>query len=190
MDKIHATVTRASILRAQPCSDGYGRFLAFFGHLDVEEPIPLLDCLQSNDVLEVFWALRAVNQDIRAALPLLAADIAEAVLPLFEWHRPGDDRPRRAIEAARSGGGGGDAYDAADAAYDAALAAFDAVDASASAADAADAAARAADARAAYSADVAYDATASAATYAAYAARADAASAANALADILKKYFI
>lgn len=31
-----------------------------------------------------------------------AADCAEAVLPLFERECPGDDRPRRAIEAARA----------------------------------------------------------------------------------------
>ena len=31
-----------------------------------------------------------------------AADCAEAVLPIFGRHRPGDDRPRRAIETARA----------------------------------------------------------------------------------------
>jgi len=33
---------------------------------------------------------------------LFAADCAEHVLPLFEQQRPGDDRPRQAIEAARA----------------------------------------------------------------------------------------
>ena len=33
---------------------------------------------------------------------LLAADYAEAVLPIFERARPNDDRPRKAIEAARA----------------------------------------------------------------------------------------
>ena len=35
-------------------------------------------------------------------LRLFAADCAERVLPLFEAKRPGDDRPRKAIEAARA----------------------------------------------------------------------------------------
>lgn len=33
---------------------------------------------------------------------LFAADCAERVLPVFEKHVPGDDRPRKAIEATRS----------------------------------------------------------------------------------------
>lgn len=35
-------------------------------------------------------------------LAVWAADCAEHVLPLFERERPGDERPRRAIEAARA----------------------------------------------------------------------------------------
>lgn len=35
-------------------------------------------------------------------LALWAATCAEHVLPLFEWEAPGDERPRRAIELARS----------------------------------------------------------------------------------------
>jgi hypothetical protein len=34
-------------------------------------------------------------------LRLFAADCAERVLPIFERERPNDDRPRKAIEAAR-----------------------------------------------------------------------------------------
>lgn len=41
------------------------------------------------------------NKD-RKALAVWAADCAEHVLPLFEQHRPEDDRPRKAIEAARA----------------------------------------------------------------------------------------
>jgi hypothetical protein len=86
---------------------------------------------------------------------LFAADCAEAVLPIFESDRPGDDRPRRAIEVARMfarGECGAAARDAAwaaawAAARDAAwAAAWDAAWAAAGAAarDAARAAARAA----------------------------------------------
>ena len=54
---------------------------------------------------------------------LFAADCAERVLPIFECERPGDDRPRLAIKAARDYANG--AIDAAawDAAWDAAWAA-------------------------------------------------------------------
>ncbi len=41
------------------------------------------------------------NKD-RKALAVWAADCAEHVLPLFEKERPEDDRPRKAIEAARA----------------------------------------------------------------------------------------
>lgn len=61
---------------------------------------------------------------------LLAADWAAAALPVWEGVHPDDPRPRRAIEAARSGG-----RDAADAAYDAADAAAHAAAHAAHAAD-------------------------------------------------------
>ena len=62
---------------------------------------------------------------------LFAADCAEQVLPIFETSRPGDDRPRKAIETARLYANGeidDAAWDAAgaaawDAAWDAARAA-------------------------------------------------------------------
>ena len=110
---------------------------------------------------------------------LFAADCAERVLPIFERERPDDDRPRRAIEAARFAGGKID--DAArDAAWDAAGAA-----ARAAAGDAAWAArAAAGDARAA-AGDAAWAAGAAAeaaARGAAWAAAGDAAWAARAAA--------
>ena len=47
---------------------------------------------------------------------LLAADWAEAVLPIWERSHPADGRPRRAVEAARAGDGEA-AYAASSAAY-------------------------------------------------------------------------
>jgi hypothetical protein len=108
----------------------------------------------------------------RGVLVAFAADCAERVLPIFEARYPGDDRPRKAIEAARSG----DAYAAYDAAIAAAIAANDAANAYANAAHAAYAAADAARATAtdaaAYAANAANAAAdaARAAAYAAYAA--------------------
>jgi len=43
-----------------------------------------------------------LNSKDKTALAVWAADCAERVLPLFEQHRPQDDRPRQAIEAARA----------------------------------------------------------------------------------------
>ncbi len=101
-----------------------------------------------------------------------AARAAELVLPIYEEIYPTDDRPRRAIEAAKAyiddpcadAACAARATRAADAAYAAAYAAY-AADAAAYAADAAHAA-DAADA-AAHAADAAAHATAHAATYAA-----------------------
>ncbi len=45
---------------------------------------------------------KAVVGDDHRALALWAADCAEHVLPYFEARRPGDDRPRRALESARA----------------------------------------------------------------------------------------
>jgi len=108
MDKIRATFTLAGLNAHHACKTGYASLLAGLpaGFPD-DEPIPLLKALESNPVADVIWALRAVDQDIRAVLPLLAADFAESVLHIFEEAFPGDGRPSKAIDAARIGG---DAY--------------------------------------------------------------------------------
>ena len=61
-------------------------------------------------------------------LALWAADCAEHVLPFFEEKHPGDDRPRKAIEAGRTWARGGITYGAARAAAVATHAAARAVD--------------------------------------------------------------
>ena len=43
-----------------------------------------------------------LSEEDRRVLAPWAADCAERVLPLFEAHAPGDDRPRRALEGARA----------------------------------------------------------------------------------------
>jgi hypothetical protein len=65
-----------------------------------------------------------MTDDTHRLLALWAADCAEHALPVFEAARPGDDRPRLAIEAARAWAGGKirvtPAKDAAGASQDAA----------------------------------------------------------------------
>ena len=80
-----------------------------------------------------------------------AADCAERVLPLWAAVHPDDDRPRRAIEAARSGGAAG-AVRAAAEAVGAAGAAVGAAEAAGAAVWAAEAAGAAGAARAAWAA--------------------------------------
>ena len=113
--KVFATVSLNSILAQDPCDEGLEAFEEKFGHLDPDAPVPLPACLESNSVPDVIWALRAVQQDISTIIPLIAADFAESVLHIFEEKFPEDDRPRKAIEAARGGDKEKAAY-AADAA--------------------------------------------------------------------------
>ena len=110
----------------------------------------------------MFSQARLVSRTVwdKAAMVQWAADCAEHVLSKFESKYPGDDRPRKAIEAARSGNTDA-ARSAADAARSAArsatYAAYSAADAAYSAANAADAAYSAAYS-AANAADAAYSA--------------------------------
>jgi hypothetical protein len=126
------------------------------------------------------WLASAFGVELdKPRLVTFAADCAERVLPKFEARYPDDQRPRKAIEAARAWvtcpspetqQQARAAYAAAYAAYDAAYAADDAAYAAYAAAYAADDAAYAADdaADAAYAAaDAAADAAANDAAYAA-----------------------
>ena len=72
--------------------------------------------------------------DVSRELRLFAADCAERVLPIFERERPGDLRPREAIETARRDVTGDATDEELDAAWDAAWAAGAAAGAAARAA--------------------------------------------------------
>ncbi len=203
------------------CTDGYRKLAKYLGGVDAygeDKEINLLTILDSNGVDDAAWSLRATVQDADVINRLIACDFAESVLHIFESKRPGDDRPRKAIEAARGFAAGtvsiedmrkarayaADAADAADAAAAYAADAADAADAAAAyAADAAYAAyaadaADAADAAAAYAADAAYAAAyayaADAADAAAYAYAADAADASKSkreqFAEIMRKHLV
>lgn len=100
----------------------------------------------SKVVVQQARTLRKIETYNPTTLRLFAADCAEHVLHIFESQYPNDDRPRKAIEAARrfaSGGIGGDeleqarraAANAAANAADAAYAAYAAANAAAYAAD-------------------------------------------------------
>ena len=143
-----------------PCEDRYKRYLQNYkdwqGTLNEFLDLPELT---HDDKRWVF--VRSINKD---NLRFVAADFAERVLHYYETKYPNDDRPRKAIKAARKN----NADAAADAAYDAACAAaraaYDVACAAADAAyDAACAARAAARAACAARAAAAYDAAADAA---------------------------
>ena len=146
---------------------GWGKILNHLNKTEADdEVLELRTILESNGLDDTLWALRAVegkDKEIR----LFAADCAELVLHIFEKEYPNDDRPRKAIQAARDYANGlinveelnSAAFDAGDAvawaatatsAAAAAEAAWDAARAAASAAWAA--------AFAAWAAEAAWDA--------------------------------
>jgi hypothetical protein len=175
--KIRLVTTLNELRAAGACVGSYKKLLTALGgtSADHDAPLNILTILKHNGVQDALWAMRLCKESKRVAR-FMAADFAEDVLPIFEAKYPKDQRPRKAIEAARKLGSSADAaYAAADAA--AAAAAYAAADAAYAAAAAA-AAADAAYAAAYAAADAAY-----AAADAAYAAAAAAYAAADAAAD-------
>jgi hypothetical protein len=80
---------------------GWGKLLNHLGKTQSDdEVLELRTILESNGLDDTLWAFRAVegkDKEIR----LFAADCAEMVLPIYEKEYPDDDRPRKAIQAAR-----------------------------------------------------------------------------------------
>jgi len=150
-------ITKDYLKSLSPCENRYKHYLQNYKDWQgtLEEFLDLSE-LTHEDKKWVF--VRSIDKN---KLRFVAADFAERVLHFYENKYPNDDRPRKAIEAARNNNA--DAYAAA---YAANAAAYAANAAAAAAYDAA-AAAYAANAAAAYAANAA-------AAYAAYAYDADA----------------
>ena len=156
---------------------------AFTSQKCTDSKILIKKLIKINRLNWANWLLVRVLDD-KIKQVKYAVFAAEQVLYIYEDRYPKDDRPRKAIQAAKrylecSIKEGADAADAADAAAAAAYADADAA-AAAAYADAADAAAAAAYADAADAAAAAADAAYADAAYAAYAAYAAAAYAAAA----------
>lgn len=132
--------TTLNLLREHcACTEDYETLLRAVGlHFPKDDHIDLLTVLESNGLDDALWCLRATTEDSKSVSVSFSIFCAESVLPIWEKHYPNDDRPRKAIEAAKSG----------DAAYAASCAAYAAYTASRAAdvADAARAAAHAANA--------------------------------------------
>ena len=103
-NKIILTTTLNRLRRARVCTDSYQKLLKHLGgdSFDHDAPINILTILESNGVDDALLALRASSQDCSVLARFIAADLAKSVLPIFEKANPDDDRPRKAIEAARA----------------------------------------------------------------------------------------
>ena len=119
-------ITKDYLKSLSPCEDRYKHYLTHYKDWSgtLEEFLDLPE-LTHDDKKWVF--VRSISKD---KLRLVAADFAERVLYIFESKYPNDDRPRKAIEAARLSDFSG-AYAADAAANAAAYAVADAADAAA-----------------------------------------------------------
>ena len=94
--------TLNEIREHSPCAAGWAKLLKSLDKTCADgEPLALEHILDSNGLEDALWALRAVkghDKEIR----LFACQCASLVLPIFEKQYPGDDRPRKAIEAAEA----------------------------------------------------------------------------------------
>jgi len=91
---------------ANACTTSYRQFARHVGGVrkyGPDSPIPLTDILEVCGFDDALWALRcATEPELAEELSRhLAADFAEHVLHIFEDKYPGDDSPRKAIQAAR-----------------------------------------------------------------------------------------
>ncbi len=97
--------TTFNLLREKgACTEGYRKLAKHLVSVEAfgeDKEINLLTILDSNGFDDAVWCLRATVQDSDVIKRLIAADFAESVLHIFESKRPGDDRPRKAIQAAR-----------------------------------------------------------------------------------------
>jgi hypothetical protein len=90
---LEITTTPRALLALDPCA-------VWRSHLETLDPDATLRASDIDNVSALLWAAVRVAPD-RARMAV--ADIAARALPVWERYAPDDDRPRRAIIAARSG---------------------------------------------------------------------------------------
>ncbi len=85
---------------AGACEDGLDRAEA---HFEGDEEVSLDKVLGVIGLDDTLWVLaHACGEEGQKVARAFGADCAERVLPIFEKEHPDDDRPRKAIEAARA----------------------------------------------------------------------------------------
>ena len=97
------TTTFRRLRQACACKYGYEKLRAALPYAEYgdDTPINLLTILDTNGLDDAVWALRATEQHCDRIARLMAADLAEDVLPIWTARFPEDDRPAKAIQAAR-----------------------------------------------------------------------------------------
>ena len=96
------TTTFALLRKASACKPRY-EFLRNALSRDEytdDTPINLLTILETNGLVDAVWALSATAEDCDKVARLMAADIAELALPIWQKYSE-DNRPELAIKAAR-----------------------------------------------------------------------------------------
>jgi hypothetical protein len=121
-------INKNVIKKLKPCAERYENYLKYYKNKEFT-PAQFMGLKNITHKDKLWVAFRLMGEQY---IRLAAADIAESVLHIYEKAYPGDNRPRLAIEAARSGN-----KEAADAAAYAARAAANAAYAAAYAAYAA-----------------------------------------------------
>ena len=104
MKKVVLVTSLYRLRKHNACSGRYDHLVGKLGpEWGDKDDINLLDILKHNGTADCIWALCATvkHPEGDRAMRLMAADFAEAVLPIFEREYPDDDRPRKAIQAAR-----------------------------------------------------------------------------------------
>lgn len=99
------TTTLNAIREAKPCGEGWEKLLKHLTKTGPDdEVLPVATILEANGVEDTLWVLaRVLGRVGRALCATFAIDCAERVLHVWEASYPQDDRPRAALDAARSG---------------------------------------------------------------------------------------
>jgi hypothetical protein len=114
--------TLNKIRKLSPCEDGWTKLLSSLGKTKADNVrLSYKHILEINGFEDALWTLKTHKDENKVRL--FAADIAERVLHIFEEKRPDDDRPRKAIQAARDFANGKIDEDACKAASEAAYSA-------------------------------------------------------------------
>lgn len=82
--------------------DGWEELLKHLGKTEPDdEPLPLITILEVCGITDAIWCLRALPKEMDNKIRLFHDEVAERVLPVWYKYYPDDDRPAKAIQAAR-----------------------------------------------------------------------------------------
>ena len=100
--KYRLTTTLKLLRDKGACPEGFRKLKRSLGPKWADtKPINLLRVLKSNGVQDMCWCFCATREDCDKVARLIAADFAQSVLHHFTAAHPNDDRPAKAIQAAR-----------------------------------------------------------------------------------------